>query len=252
MAPRGALFATLAQAAAHVATFLGAGHSESVYHSALLVELCERAIVHRSEVICPFLYGNQCVGYGKADIVIGDVILELKALGTTQRIAEHHAQLQRYMESLSGLEDRPFVGAVLVVDKGTAETRLQAIDSGGRVLYDTAGSRADVAGQSPGVGGRSQGVAGRSQGALDEEVLTAFRRRYRFVRSSTVLQGVRQDRLLAHLHAVLGNTPEKTRAVTGFVKRVFHCRRRVSRAQRGDARRLVVCFPRDGSGVVPV
>lgn len=80
---------------------LGGGHTESVYHRALEVELRNHKIKYQSEVVAPIRYKDQYVGYGRADIVIDDVlIVELKSTSYDYFKTCEKARLSTYMESL--------------------------------------------------------------------------------------------------------------------------------------------------------
>lgn len=95
----------------HVMRCLGTGHTESVYHRALITAMNRAGVGHRSEVACPFVYMGECVGMGKADLVIDDVIVEIKANKLPPK--ETSPQLQKYVVSLSRAEKRNFKGMVL-------------------------------------------------------------------------------------------------------------------------------------------
>ena len=79
---------------------LGSGHSESVYHRAMEVELRKRKIDYESEVVIPILYDGHFVGHGRADIIVDKkIIVELKAinsLGIGERM-----QLNLYLNCLN-------------------------------------------------------------------------------------------------------------------------------------------------------
>ncbi len=80
---------------------LGAGHTESVYHKALLVELRLNDIPCESEVITPITYKGQFVGYGRADIVVDHKIaVELKAMRDIGWADNLYRKLNAYMKSL--------------------------------------------------------------------------------------------------------------------------------------------------------
>ena len=65
--------------ARHVMRVLGPGHRERIYHNALITALNRRAIPHRSEVACPIWFMGECIGMGRADLVIEDLIVDIKA-----------------------------------------------------------------------------------------------------------------------------------------------------------------------------
>jgi GxxExxY protein len=97
--------------AGHVMRCLGKGHSERIYHSALITSLNRHGVMHRSEVACPIWFMGECIGMGRADLVIDDVVVEIKA----NRLApkETSAQLQKYLVSLSKAERKTYRGIVL-------------------------------------------------------------------------------------------------------------------------------------------
>ena len=97
--------------AGQVMRCLGKGHNERIYHNALITALNRRGVLHRSEVACPIWFMGECIGMGRADLVIDDVVVEIKA----NRLApkETSAQLQKYLVSLSKAERRTFRGIVL-------------------------------------------------------------------------------------------------------------------------------------------
>ena len=65
--------------AAHVMRVLGRGHTERIYHNALITALNRAGVAHRSEVACPIYFMGECVGVGRADLVLGDLVVEIKA-----------------------------------------------------------------------------------------------------------------------------------------------------------------------------
>lgn len=93
------LIKIIRDSAVRVFAFLGTGHSESVYHRAMEVELRGRGIKYASEVNVNILYEGIFVGFGRIDILIDDrLVIELKAttsLGIGERI-----QLGSYMDCL--------------------------------------------------------------------------------------------------------------------------------------------------------
>lgn len=95
----------------YVMRVLGAGHRENVYHRALITALNKAGIQHRSEVACPIWFMGECVGFGRADLVIDDVIIEIKANKSAPR--KTSPQLQKYVVSLSQSERKCFQGMVV-------------------------------------------------------------------------------------------------------------------------------------------
>lgn len=59
---------------------LGPGYNEVVYHRALEVALRLQGINYQSEVIVPITYKGYNIGHSRIDLIVNDVIIELKAL----------------------------------------------------------------------------------------------------------------------------------------------------------------------------
>jgi len=77
---------------------LGPGYSESVYHSAFEVALRKRGISYETERIIPVSYEGQNVGHVRADLIVGDIVIELKSVS---RITEQfRIQIKNYMKLL--------------------------------------------------------------------------------------------------------------------------------------------------------
>lgn len=95
----------------HVMRCLGKGHTESVYHRALITAMNKAGVAHRSEVSCPIWFMGECIGVGRADMVIDDMVLEIKANKLPPK--QTSAQLQKYIVSLSQAEDKTFWGMVV-------------------------------------------------------------------------------------------------------------------------------------------
>ena len=103
--------------ARHVMRVLGMGHRERIYHNALITALNRRGIPHRSEVACPIWFMGECIGVGRADLVIGDLIVEIKANKLPP--TETSAQLRKYIQSLTRSERREFRGVVVNFNQKT-------------------------------------------------------------------------------------------------------------------------------------
>jgi GxxExxY protein len=96
---------------------LGRGHSESVYHKALITLLNSRNISHRSEVICPIMFMGECVGVGRADLIVDDVVVEIKAIASKALVTP---QLRKYLVSMSQSDgSRPYYGLILNFNTNT-------------------------------------------------------------------------------------------------------------------------------------
>lgn len=79
---------------------LGKGHTERVYHRAMITSLNRARIPHRSEVLSPIYFMGEVVGFGRCDIVLGNMAVELKANMHCPRKAS--SQLQKYLETCGG------------------------------------------------------------------------------------------------------------------------------------------------------
>jgi GxxExxY protein len=115
----------------YVMRVLGTGHRENVYHRALITALNKAGIQHRSEVACPIWFMGECVGFGRADLVIDDVIIEIKA----NKSAPHKTsqQLEKYIVSLSQSERRCFQGIVVNFNQNSG---IVDVYSGGSKLFE--------------------------------------------------------------------------------------------------------------------
>jgi GxxExxY protein len=90
---------------------LGKGHRESVYRRALSTALNNKHICHRTHVDCPIIFMGECVGVGQADLVVEDLVIELKVLQKVPTGASD--QLCKYIDSLERTEASPFRGVVI-------------------------------------------------------------------------------------------------------------------------------------------
>lgn len=90
---------------------LGLGQKERVYARALNVSLNADHIGHRCEVDVPFMYNGQCVGNGRADLIIDSLIVEIKATNKVPKGAL--AQVAKYVNNLGQVERKSFYGVVL-------------------------------------------------------------------------------------------------------------------------------------------
>lgn len=97
---------------------MGIGHSERVYHNALLIELQQAKIPFRSEVICPYFYKGIVTGYGTADVVLYDTVLELKAQAYKP---DHGLQVKKYIHSLQLNEKKKYSGMVINFNQKTGD-----------------------------------------------------------------------------------------------------------------------------------
>jgi GxxExxY protein len=87
-------------AAIEVHKILGPGLLESVYKKCLLMELSEKELKYKEEMIVPLVYKNKRIDEGfRIDILVEDrVVMELKSV--EQILPVHEAQMLTYMRLL--------------------------------------------------------------------------------------------------------------------------------------------------------
>src|SRR5580698_889674 len=85
------------EAVFEVANTLGAGFLEKVYERALLIELNLRGLRTLSQAPFPVQYKNQPVGDYIADILVEDILIELKC--TDHLTNDHLAQCLNYLKA---------------------------------------------------------------------------------------------------------------------------------------------------------
>jgi len=107
------IVSTLEDASQEVFDTLGAGHSESTYHSALMRELSSRGVSFTSEGTIPILYKGSPVGRFRPDLFIetddGTVVIELKATNSTGE-----DQLDGYLSILDTDNNFDVMGGILI------------------------------------------------------------------------------------------------------------------------------------------
>ncbi len=103
--------------ARHVMRCLGKGHREAIYHSALITALNRGGVAHRSEVPCPIWFMGECIGTGRADLVIGETVAEIKANRLPPTATS--AQLQKYLQSMARAERKVFQGVIINFNQKT-------------------------------------------------------------------------------------------------------------------------------------
>lgn len=96
---------------------LGTGHSECIYHKALITALNKMGVHHRSEVPCPIWFMNECIGMGRADIVLDNIVVEIKANKNQPKHAS--PQLEKYVKSLSQTERKKYQGFIVNFNQKT-------------------------------------------------------------------------------------------------------------------------------------
>jgi GxxExxY protein len=95
--------------AKHVMRVLGKGHRESVYGRALQVSFANAMLPCRTEVCCPILYMGQIIAHGRADFVVGDYVVEIKAV----KACDAGNQMRKYLRGLSHVERKTYKGLVI-------------------------------------------------------------------------------------------------------------------------------------------
>jgi GxxExxY protein len=95
--PKRNLLHTLLAHAGQVMSILGKGHTERVYHRAMITALNRAGTRFRSEVLSPIYFMGDVVGFGRCDLVIGDLVVEFKANRLPPKRAS--SQLQKYLDS---------------------------------------------------------------------------------------------------------------------------------------------------------
>jgi GxxExxY protein len=96
---------------------LGKGHTERVYHRAMITSLNKDGIRHRSEVQAPIFFMNEIVGTGRCDLVVGDLVVEIKA--NTMPPSSAASQLWKYTYSLARAEQCRYSGVILNFNQKT-------------------------------------------------------------------------------------------------------------------------------------
>ncbi len=74
-------------------------------------------VAHRSEVSCPIWFMGECIGVGRADMVLDDVVIEIKANKLPPKATS--AQLEKYLVSLSHSEKKKYRGMVVNFNQKT-------------------------------------------------------------------------------------------------------------------------------------
>jgi len=78
---------------------LGPGYNECVYHNAFEVALREIKISYESERIVPIKYMDHVIGNLRADLIIDDIVVELKAVKNISDSMEW--QVKNYLKLLN-------------------------------------------------------------------------------------------------------------------------------------------------------
>lgn len=101
----------LRSAATQIMSSLGVGHTERVYHRAMITLLNMKGTPHRSEVLAPIYFLGEVVGFGRCDLVIKNLVVELKA--NTRCPTSFSPQLRKYMTSMGATEHKRFQGIIV-------------------------------------------------------------------------------------------------------------------------------------------
>jgi GxxExxY protein len=241
----------LEQAVQAVLSGLGNGHSELTYANALKCELAAQRIFCRTEVCCPFVYHGQCVGYGKADIVFDDLIVELK-VGTALYAKEARVQILRYLQALQSIEKKRYSGVLLYIDKSNGTYRIIHLDALGTVMYDTAADSTYCTNSADHTNSTDRNVQMSTQSSLSNGLMLLLQKKYRSIDKSSQGQGVPLSRIVRYFEKMLphntASTPtaaDRSRAIQKFVKTRLRCK-----MQSKLKKRVVFCYPLNGSGFI--
>lgn len=101
----------LRDAAKQVMKTLGKGHTERVYHRAMITYLNKKGTAHRSEVLAPIYFLGEVVGFGRCDLIIQNMVVELKA--NVRCPSQCSPQLRKYISSMSATERTRFKGVII-------------------------------------------------------------------------------------------------------------------------------------------
>lgn len=97
--------------AKHIFKVLGLNHKESVYGKALRMCLQKNLIPHRSEICCPIFFMEEIIAYGRADFIVDDTIIEIKA--NKLSVASATDQIEKYIKSLNRVEQKNYSGLII-------------------------------------------------------------------------------------------------------------------------------------------
>lgn len=105
--------------AQHVMRVLGKGYRENDYGKALQTSFNKAMIPHRREVICPNYFMDEIIGFGRADFVIENYIIEIKANKLSVDAASD--QLSKYLKSLCRAEKKEYIGIIINFNQTTGK-----------------------------------------------------------------------------------------------------------------------------------
>lgn len=102
---------SLRDCARQVMSALGKGHTEKIYHRAMITLLNKKGVPHRSEVLAPIHFMGEVVGFGRCDLVVNNLVIELKA--NTKCPTTFSPQLRKYLTSMGAAEKKRFRGVIV-------------------------------------------------------------------------------------------------------------------------------------------
>lgn len=127
----------LRDAAKQVMASLGKGHSERVYHRAMITLLNKKGVQHRSEVLTPIYFLGEVVGVGRCDLVIKNLVVELKA--NARCPTKFSPQLRKYMTNMGATEHRRFHGIIINFNQGSGAIEIHRDNSAPKKAQGAAG-----------------------------------------------------------------------------------------------------------------
>jgi len=113
--------------ASDIYSSLGPGYNEVIYHRAFEVALRLSNVPYESEVITPVYYKAHCVGHGRVDIKLSNIIIELKAINNLNNDAI--IQTKNYMNHYS-------ISYGLIVNFGQSKSGLGIILLSNGIIHD--------------------------------------------------------------------------------------------------------------------
>jgi GxxExxY protein len=96
---------------------LGKGHTERVYHTAMLSSLNKAGLAYRSEVLAPIYFMGDVVGFGRCDVMVDNLVVEFKA--NKQSPKQASSQLMKYIESVLKTNKGTIQGLVINFNQKT-------------------------------------------------------------------------------------------------------------------------------------
>jgi GxxExxY protein len=117
---------TILGLAKNVMRELHIGHRETVYGKALQHSFNHFGLGFRSEIHCPIYYMNTIIGYGRADFIVGDFVIEIKA----NKLAPDHAndQIVKYMKSLQKAEGKSYQGLIINFNQSSGKIDMLLVE----------------------------------------------------------------------------------------------------------------------------